>query len=189
MKNLLSISLVAIVAGCGSAEGSAPDEAEVTGTTQEAWTNPSQWSGSSSVLQPGAMTGGNLNLPVCRVSYAGVWHPGKYWKAQCLFEYGGQGLAAGPTSNGRTSVVPTFQTLLNDGNFRWYRMGYSTYIPPNAVQGGSSGGQPIGVCYVNGPDYNYHVGKYWADGCNIEYSGTGKHLITTNNDVYILTWR
>src|SRR5262245_7874319 len=99
---LLALSLIA---GCGAApSGSAVD-------TQDPLL-VGNWSGSSMFLQPGAVTTaqGSLNLPVCRAPYDGGWHPGKFWQGQCLFEWGGQGLAAGPASNGRGAVVSTFQT-------------------------------------------------------------------------------
>lgn len=203
----LAISSLPLLPGCGAASD---DSDSSLGTSQERWTSSGSgqcsaagqqgcWSIASHVQQgPGAVQGyPNLSLPVCRASYGGVWHPGKIWRTQCLFEYGGHGYAAGDTAYGRTTQVPTFETLEDDGRYSWVSINHwngVTYIadplPNNAIVGGVSGGVQIGVCMVLAHS-DWHVGKYWANGCNIEWSTYGEHYPVSNSSsssqIYLLT--
>lgn len=171
-----------VLAGCGSpgSEVGQDNEEYVLGT----------WSAPQSTLASGAFTtGSDLNLPVCRARWDNGWQPGKYWHSQCLFEFGGQGLAAGPNVPGRAANEPTFETLIGNTRMSWVpisKLGCggtcwqaTGTFPLNAIDGGpsgtSSGNQPLPVCAVL-VNSQMHPGKYWANGCNIEYGGQGYHL-------------
>lgn len=191
MKWFAMTSLFALssLVGCGaqtdavdpSNEGTSPQELIV-----------GNWSGPSAFLASGAVTTGqpSLNLPVCRAPFDNGWHPGKFWKGQCLFEWGGQGLAAGPDVPERKAQVANFETLVNNGGISWVPMvkvdcssgacwQFLQPVPQNAIDGGPAGSQagnaPLPVCMASWGG-QYHPGKWWASGCNIEYGGQGLHL-------------
>jgi len=202
MKRYRMMSLLAVssLIGCGamndldpSGEG-ADSQALVIGN----------WSAPSSFLASGAVITGrpSLNLPVCRAAYDNGWHPGKFWRGQCLFEWGGQGLAAGPNVDRRPAQVSTFETLVNDGVINWVPMVTLDCssgacwlrlngVPQNAIDGGPAGSQagnaPLPVCMASWGG-EYHPGKWWANGCNIEYGGHGEHLTgDRTSGLYIAT--
>ena len=198
---MMSVLAVSSLVGCGAATD-AEDPSNEGKAAQELM--PGNWSAPSNILASGAVTTGRptLNLPVCRAPWDGGWHPGKFWLGQCLFEWGGQGLAAGPSVNGRASQVATFETLVNNGGISWAPMVTLDCssgacwlrlngVPQNAIDGGpsgnSAGNAPMPVCMASWGG-QYHPGKWWVNGCNIEYGGSGVHITgDMSRELYIAT--
>src|SRR5690348_15451435 len=123
----LALVAVALMTGCGASNDAGPTGEDLGAQGQALVPGDPYFSNPPTTYQqPGEVTTGKEgNLPVCRVWYANTWHPGKVWptsNGQCLFEYGGQGLAAGPNMPNRPAQVATFETGLYRAGMHWQQL-------------------------------------------------------------------
>jgi hypothetical protein len=160
------LTVCGLAFGCAGADNGQPNENAAQ--INEAIFNPQTfglWQDN-----PGSSVASDTGLPVCIAPMPdNTWQCGKFYLSRCRVNWGGH-----------VQYLSVTKFLHDDGQFSWAD---AVNVPPGgmlpqAVIGDTSGATPstpnthVYVCEAwEAEDGLWHPGKWWSDGCAIEWKG------------------